>query len=73
MGHQPVALMTMRGHDPDGERTAKLIAAVPPDLEILLPARRKSMAPLLASVEPDLVVCLAFPWKIPADALDSIR
>ena len=27
------------------------------------------MAPLLASVEPDLVVCMGFPWKIPADAL----
>ena len=28
-----------------------------------------SIAPLLASVEPDLVVCMGFPWKIPADAL----
>jgi methionyl-tRNA formyltransferase len=68
-GHQPVAVLTMRGFDPDGERTAKIVAATPPDLEILMPARRKSLAPLLASVEPDLVVCMAFPWKIPADAL----
>jgi len=70
-GHQPVALLTMRGFDGPGgtEGTAKLLAAAPRDLEILMPARRKSLAPLLASVEPDLVVCMAFPWKIPADAL----
>src|SRR5580765_6391082 len=66
-GHQPVALLTMRGFDAEG--TAKLIAAAPKDLEILMPARRKSLVPLLESVEPDLVVCMAFPWKIPADAL----
>ena len=34
-----------------------------------MPARRTSIAPLLRSVEPDLVVCMGFPWKIPADAL----
>jgi methionyl-tRNA formyltransferase len=27
------------------------------------------MAPLLRTYEPDLVLCLGFPWKIPADAL----
>ena len=27
------------------------------------------MAPLLASLRPDLVVCMGFPWKVPADAL----
>jgi len=70
-GHQPVALLTMRGFDgPDGtDGTAKLLAAAPRDLEILMPARRTSLVPLLASVEPDLVVCMGFPWKIPADAL----
>jgi len=66
-GHKPVAVLTMRGFDAEG--TAKVIAAAPPDLEILIPARRKSLVPLLESVEPDLVVCTAFPWKIPADAL----
>jgi methionyl-tRNA formyltransferase len=70
-GHQPVALMTMRSRGgPDGaEWTTKLLDAAPKDLEILMPARRKSLAPLLRSVEPDLVVCMGFPWKIPADAL----
>jgi methionyl-tRNA formyltransferase len=66
-GHKPVALMTLRHYDAEG--TAKVVAAAPKDLEILMPARRKSLAPLLASVEPDLVVCMGFGWKIPADAL----
>jgi methionyl-tRNA formyltransferase len=70
-GHRPVALLTMRGRPgPDGtDGVAALLAAAPPDLEILMPARRKSLAPLLRTVEPDLVVCMGFPWKIPTDAL----
>jgi methionyl-tRNA formyltransferase len=38
-------------------------------LDILMPARRSAIAPLLTSVHPDLVVCMGFPWKVPADAL----
>lgn len=70
-GHQPVALMTMRGFDgPDGKSgTAALLAAAPKDLNVLMPAKRRDIAPLLRSMDPDLVVCMGFPWKIPADAL----
>jgi methionyl-tRNA formyltransferase len=66
-GHQPVGLMTLRGFDSEG--TAKVIAAAPPDLNVLMPAKRRDIAPLLRSVEPDLVVCMGFGWKIPAEAL----
>jgi methionyl-tRNA formyltransferase len=72
VGHEPVALMSMRDHDgrygnlPD---VGELVMSAAPELEVLLPARRSSIAPLLASVEPDLVVCMGFPWKIPPDAL----
>jgi methionyl-tRNA formyltransferase len=45
------------------------VLGAPEDLDVLLPARRDTIAPLLASVEPDLVVCMGFPWKIPPDAL----
>jgi methionyl-tRNA formyltransferase len=71
-GHEPVALMSMRDHDgrygslPD---VGELVMSAAPELDVLLPARRASIAPLLASVEPDLVVCMGFPWKIPPDAL----
>lgn len=71
-GHETVALLTMRSTDGrygPVEGTAELLRAAPPELDVLLPARRSSIAPLLASVDPDLVVCMGFPWKIPADAL----
>ena len=49
--------------------TGDLVMAAAEELDVLLPARRSTIAPLLASVEPDLVVCMGFPWKIPPDAL----
>ncbi|HEY7421563.1 MAG TPA: formyltransferase family protein [Gaiellaceae bacterium] len=71
-GHEPVALLTMRSTDGRYgpiEDTTELLRAVPAELDVLVPARRSTIAPLLASVEPDLVVCMGFPWKIPPDAL----
>ncbi len=71
-GHEPVALLTMR--NVDGRygplsMTDELVMGAAPEMDVLLPARRSTIAPLLASVEPDLVVCMGFPWKIPPDAL----
>lgn len=71
-GHEVVALLTMRNVDGrygPFEQTGELVATAGDDLDVLLPARRSTIAPLLASVRPDLVVCMGFPWKIPADAL----
>ena len=71
-GHEVVALLTMRNVDgrygPVSD-TGDLVLAAADDLDVLLPARRSTIAPLLASVQPDLVVCMGFPWKIPPDAL----
>jgi methionyl-tRNA formyltransferase len=67
-GHEVVALLTNRvvlG----GQDSREVVFAAPDDLDVLLPARRGTIAPLLASAKPDLVVCMGFPWKIPADAL----
>ncbi|MFZ0341191.1 MAG: formyltransferase family protein [Gaiellaceae bacterium] len=71
-GHEPVALLSMRDHDGrygDLPGAGELVQSAGPELDVLLPARRSTIAPLLASVEPDLVVCMGFPWKIPPDAL----
>jgi methionyl-tRNA formyltransferase len=71
-GHQVVALLTNRaviGVEGPGAVTAELVFDAPEDLDVLLPARRSTIAPLLASVQPDLVVCMGFPWRIPPDAL----
>ncbi len=71
-GHEPVALLSIR--DTDNRYGAMggvdtMLGQVPPELDVLLPAQRSSLALLLASVRPDLVVCTGFPWKIPPDAL----
>ena len=70
-GHELVALLTIRSgnrYGPVGELDP-LLAGIPAELDVLLPGRRAAIAPLLASVRPDLVICMGFPWKIPADAL----
>jgi methionyl-tRNA formyltransferase len=71
-GHEPVAFLTMR--NTDGRygpisQTDELVMGAAPELDVLLPARRGTIAPLLASVRPDLVICMGFPWKIPPEAL----
>lgn len=69
-GHEPVALLCSRAHAGRyGNRFEELVREAPEVLDILIPASRESIAPLLRAVEPDLVLCLGFPWKVPADAL----
>ena len=71
-GHEPVAFLTMRNADGrygPPAHTGDLVLAAGADLDVLLPTRRSTIAPLLASMHPDLVVCMGFPWKIPPDAL----
>jgi methionyl-tRNA formyltransferase len=71
-GHEPVGFLTMRNVDgrygPPAD-TGELVTGAADELDVLLPARRSTIAPLLASAQPDLVVCMGFPWKIPPDAL----
>ena len=66
-GHEPVALLTIR--DLEGLYLGGALDELPGELDLLVPARRRSIAPLLAAVRPDLVVCMGFPWRIPPDAL----
>jgi methionyl-tRNA formyltransferase len=70
-GHDPVALLTIRDTDGryGGFDLGAMLDELPAELDILMPARRASIASLLESVRPDLVVCMGFPWKVPAAAL----
>jgi len=71
-GHEPVGLLTIRDTENryGPEFTLEgLLGGLPPELDVILPSSRSRMAPLLASLRPDLVVCMGFPWKVPADAL----
>ena len=55
-GHEPVAFLTMRNVDgrygPPAD-TGDLVLAAADELDVLLPAHRRTIAPLLASVEPE--------------------
>jgi methionyl-tRNA formyltransferase len=72
-GHAPVAVLTTRRAVEEGPKRERFFLRVfsrsPRDLDILVPANSKRIAPLLGSYEPDLVVCCGFPWLIPRDAL----
>src|SRR4029077_12043371 len=70
-GHEPVALLTIRDADGryGGFDLSGMLDDLPAELDVLMPARRASIAALLDAVRPDLVVCMGFPWKVPPDAL----
>jgi methionyl-tRNA formyltransferase len=70
-GHEPVALLTFLDSDDryGGFDIAPVLKDVPRHLDVVMPSKRSSIAPLLRGLEPDLVVCMGFPWKIPPDAL----
>jgi methionyl-tRNA formyltransferase len=72
-GHEPAAVLTTRRAVEEGPKRQQFFLRVfsesPRDLDILVPANSKRIAPLIAPYEPDLVVCCGFPWLIPPQAL----
>jgi len=68
-GHDPVALLCVRRDTERYTETSDLLAAAPPELDIVMPGARERIAPLLGLYEPDVALCIGFPWKIPPDAL----
>lgn len=72
-GHEPVALLCVRRDAERYTEMSDLLAAAPPELDVVMPAARDRIAPLLRQFDPDLALCVGFPWKIPADALATPR
>ena len=70
LGHEPVALLcTREGAGRYGDDFGGLVRDAPEELDVVIPARREGIAPLLRRYDPDLLLCVGFPWKIPAEAL----
>lgn len=69
LGHEPVALLCTRERADRYGGLGELLAATPPDLDVVVPRSRAQMAPLLAALEPDVALCTGFPWKIPVEAI----
>jgi methionyl-tRNA formyltransferase len=76
LGHEPVVHVAIRRVRPELEpppQLRELLALTfqesPPEIDLVFPARKRSLAPLFRAYDVDLAVCTAFPWRIPADAL----
>jgi methionyl-tRNA formyltransferase len=75
IGHEPVAHLAARmpARFADAPRArefaANLLFHGPSDLDLVYPATKGRLAPVLRAYEPDVLLCTAFPWRIPADAL----
>lgn len=77
LGHDPLAVIGARRPEgakgPDVPGIELTDATVPKGVDLLLPRDRLSIEPLLRSYEPDVVLCYAYPWKIPLEALQVPR
>jgi methionyl-tRNA formyltransferase len=74
IGHEPVAHVAARPRaefdSAEGrEWAAKLLFEGPRDLDLVYPAGKAALAEVLRAYEPDLLLCTAFPWRMPAEAL----
>jgi methionyl-tRNA formyltransferase len=74
LGHEPVAhlagRMLPKFDNPQVRHfVAGLVMEGPQDLDLVYPATRDRITDVLRSYEPDLLLCTAFPWRIPAEAL----
>ena len=76
LGHEPVAHFAIRRRSLDEEPPPtvqsflpRLLWEGPKDVPLVFPATRGQLTDLLRRLEPDLVVCFAFPWLIPPQAL----
>jgi methionyl-tRNA formyltransferase len=70
MGHHIVGVVTTPG--PKRRRSAtylEVVAAVPPDVDVIVSNHPERWAAMLAPLAPDLIICGGFPWRIPPEVL----
>jgi methionyl-tRNA formyltransferase len=76
LGHEPVVHVATRRVRPELDPPPQVrefltgtLWESPPDLDLVFPAHKRSLAQLLRAYDLDLAICTGFPWRIPADAL----
>ncbi len=74
LGHEPVAHLAARMPPRFDSPESRQFAAAnqiegPQELDLVYPASRDRLADVLRFYEPDVLLCTAFPWRMPADAL----
>jgi methionyl-tRNA formyltransferase len=70
MGHRVVGVLTSPG--PSRRRSTsyqEVVAAVSPDVDILISNHPARWAAMLAPLKPDLIICGGMPWRVPAELL----
>jgi methionyl-tRNA formyltransferase len=71
LGHEPVAVVSARRRPDARPNPVAITPETAPDrLDVLFARNKWSLEPLLRAGRPDLVLCWAFPWKLPPEALD---
>lgn len=80
LGHEPVVHIALRRFRLDEEPPpqsreflSRIMFEGPHDVDLVLPARRSALARIFRAYELDLVLCTAFPWRLPAEALGVPR
>jgi methionyl-tRNA formyltransferase len=76
-GHLPVAYVNCRSMRPDSSTdssaahaAARIIEALPPGMDLLLPGNAEGLAAGLAGYRLDLLIVYGFNWKLPPSVLD---
>lgn len=76
LGHEPavhIGTRRFRPSQPPPPEThpfiTRLVTEGPADLDFVFPAKPASLARIIRGYELDLLICTAFPWRIPADAI----
>jgi methionyl-tRNA formyltransferase len=75
-GHVPVAYLVSRSMRPSTtmppdllKATSSLVEAIPPDMDLLLPAGPRTLPALLSAYQPDILLVFGFNWRLPPDVL----
>jgi methionyl-tRNA formyltransferase len=75
LGHEPVVHLAARPRPEFLERAGslefagKMLFEAPFEHDLVFPASRERLASILETYEPDVLLCTAFPWRIPPEAL----
>jgi methionyl-tRNA formyltransferase len=79
-GHVPVAYVYCRSMKPNSRTdahaaaaTGRIVEALPPGMDLLLPGAAEGLAKALAGYRLDLLVVYGFNWKLSASVLDTPR
>ncbi|MFI6075819.1 methionyl-tRNA formyltransferase [Actinoplanes sp. NPDC051343] len=79
-GYVPVAYVNCRSMKPDSDTdshaahaAARIVAALPPGMDLLLPGNAEGLVEGLAGYQLDLLIVYGFNWKLPAAVLNVPR